>query len=380
MILLRCYSPLSLIYVGPELQIDYMTTPIEITNKCINNRLSICNKAIQSLQDPQLIPKYATRLSDITKRYKRGTIVLLGEYYSCKDETERHKKTQQFNYTVSSLNITYLMTDFMSDIVKCIKDQNVARDLTNIFETSQNISAMQPVDYKICPVCREGKTLTIIPHLAELSCIKCAYTIELKGTMLEDSQISGYQNTQIAKRGRYETSKHCKYHLERILAIKNPNIPDRVWNKIDDWIKDQRILYPKYITCAQYRRCLKDVKETRYNEYIPYIRQCKSGISPQRLYYHEVQQVYMYFDKAVQAYNNITGGEGNLRFYPYFISQILKFVLNKKEDQSRLQSILECIHFQRDETIINNDKIWEKICSIVPEFYYQKTDKTLIFR
>jgi hypothetical protein len=144
-------------------------------------------------------------------------------------------------------------------------------------------------------------------------------------------------------------------------------------------MKQENIQYSKLISCKMLRRCLKDIKATKYNENIPYIRRKLTGISPERLFHHEIKLSYIYFDKAVSAFNNLMmSSRSNMRYYPYFIFKIIEMILHRADDKKRLDSIVESIHFQRDNTLVHNDRLWSKICEIVPEFVFKKTDKDIL--
>ena len=62
----------------------------------------------------------------------------------------------------------------------------------------------------------------------------------------------------------------------------------------------------------------------------------------------------------------------NKPYYPYFIYKILENMFCKS---SKIR-ILECIHLQSRETVIDNDLIYEKICdSSNGEFTFKPTDR-----
>ena len=73
--------------------------------------------------------------------------------------------------------------------------------------------------------------------------------------------------------------------------------------------------------------------------------------------------------KAPKVDNNKT----NTIYYPYIIYKILEAILSSG---NRKYLILECIHLQSRETLIVNDKIWEKICKYI-DITYIPTDKYL---
>lgn len=234
------------------------------------------------------------------------------------------------------------------------------------------------VDYKICPDAKCTGRMAIYPHTSEMRCDRCGHIVELKGTILDDSQCytSSDGANIMPKRGRHETHRHCKSHLDRILALKSVNLSDRQTRKIERWI-DLNVTHKEGMTCIHWRRCLKDIGESKLNDYIPYLRQQFSGVNSEGLTYQETNQVIILFDKTVAAIGEIDDGHCNMKYYPFFILKILEIILDRAQDEKRLQSIIDCIHFQRDDTITQNDQLWYQVCIRVPEFRnkFRKTDR-----
>lgn len=189
----------------------------------------------------------------------------------------------------------------------------------------------------------------------------------------------------------------------------------------------------------------KSVNLTWYNNHIPYIRKLITGYIPTQLTCKEEQQILNYFVICENTFDTITeeekdktnlpefyiiDAEGNkqvilfenknkvikkpkkkklrtveeesdgtdedsgddshnknskvkdkkpnMRYYPYFIYKILEIVIL---DKNKLNSLLECIHIQSDDTLNNHDDVWFKICESAPQLRgkYLPTDKYKIF-
>ena len=346
-----------------------MTKPIEIIHQNFELKIAILEE-ISLTSPPDVIPvSITTRLHTIKKEYDELVLPFLCGYFDTKDIVEKCKIIDKYMQVLISQNF---LTN-INEIATIIGVHNSAK--IKLYWDTPLDTNVKKVDYKICPSC-DGK-VTIDPLNSELRCFKCNYTLVLKGTVFEESNMYMSEGTLI-KRGAYETSRHCRYHLERILAIKNPNIPKYLVPKIHDWLRRNNFAYLKLVRCPDLRRCLKEIKETKYNEHVPFIRQTISGISPERLFHNEICQLYIYFDKAVTVFNGKKRGErANLKYYPYFIFKIIEMILHKPEDRRRLQSIVDCIHFQRDSTIVSNDRLWSEICDDVPDFVFRKTDRNM---
>ncbi len=231
--------------------------------------------------------------------------------------------------------------------------------------------ATKEVNYYVCEC---GGTMNVYPQHSEMRCNTCHRVQTLVGTVFTDVATESAN-----KRGSYETSRHCRFHLERILALHDPNIPEETYEQIRTWLRNNgKYNQLKLLKCKEYRRCLKEIKKTEWNDDVPFIRRHISGVSPERLYQDEMSMVQLYFDIAASTYAQLNeGSKPNLKFYPYFIFKILQLVL--KNDVARFRSIAECIHFQSDDTIVANDRVWMQICENVKHFTYVKTDVNLLF-
>jgi hypothetical protein len=369
-----------------------MTKPIEIIHQNFETKLETLRSLFNILADGVIGLGCRGMLDEVGREYQEQTLEILCDYFTASDLKTKCQTVDRYMQIIVGKNF---MTK-LEQVHTVLRDEHTRpRDdktgpvltaeqdtrVNLLFKQYQNTPVdtdIRKLDYKTCPNCR-GRMNLDGPR-SELRCTKCDYILTLKGMMYDENHM--YSNDgSLAKRGAYETSRHCRYHVERILAIKNPNIPESVigpGGKIDRWL-ERNFKYPKLATCPDYRRCLKEIDETKYNEHVPYIRQVKSGISPDRLFHHEMRLLYIYFEKAVTAFNEIKADErANLKYYPYFIYKIIEIILHKPEDKKRLQSIVNCIHFQRDNTIVANDRLWEQICERVPEFTFRKTDRNLL--
>ncbi len=356
-----------------------MTKPIEIIHQNFETKLATISQIIQKLS-PTIGETTVTLYDKIQNDYQNHTLAQLCEYFETDDFKTKCHIVDRYIQIIVSKNFISLM----NELVLCLKShfESAYFDSTEVqllfktyYDTHVDVD-IKKIDYKQCPLCA-GK-MSIHPYQSDMRCTSCNYIMRLDGTVFDENHMYTSEGA-LAKRGTYETSRHCRYHLDRILAIKNPNFPESFWAKVHAWLRRNNFIYLKLVTCPDYRRCLKDIKETHHNEHVPFIRQFVSGVSPERLFHSEVRKLFIYFDKAVTAFLEIQGGgRANLKYYPYFIYKIIEMILNKKEDRRRLRSIVDCIHFQRDNTIVANDRLWQKMCNRIPEFVFKKTDKNLL--
>jgi hypothetical protein len=360
-----------------------MTKPLEIIHQNFQIKLDQIEElfsVLGELKSQKVYNKYKTIKND----FETQSLEILGDYFI--SETIELKKNCVEKFM--ELIITQNYISQLDEIVQNIKDYILKEkiDITTKIQIALKKYTNTPIDidvelddYNACILCKTGKMI-LFPNDSEMRCDNCAHIQTLKGMTFDDNLHTNSEGT-ITKRGAYETSRRFRFHLDRILAKKSPQISDEIWTKINAWIKVNNFQHIKTLSCKDLRRCFKDIKETHLNEHAPFIRQKLTGIGPERLYHYELDQLIILFDKADMAFKRINGdSRANLKYYPYFIYKILEIILNKPEDQTRLWSIIECIHFQQTKTLISNDKLWQQICDIVPEFKgkFKKTDKNLL--
>lgn len=365
------------------------TKPIEITHQNIYTKLDIINDLVKLFSIPSELDQLVKSYSELSDEYKNTSISLLCEYHNTRDPQVKYKIIDKYNQNIISKNFVVRMDNIINALnhkfynIKNVNQDTIKETWQQLYNNYNNISVeliIKKIDYKKCPLC--GYKTTLYPAQSEIRCTSpsCDYTMYMKGIVFDD-QIQ--QENRIQKRSLYETSRHCSYHLDRILAIKVLNNIEHLKEKILNWATKNNHKYLKLLSCKDYRRCLKDIGETKYNEHVPFLRLKISGVSPDRLYHHEKNQVKMYFEIAVSAFNKLYNNtKTNLRYYPYFIFKIIEIILSAPENHRRFLSIADCIHFQRDGTIITNDNIWQSICEEVqeelPDFVFKKTDVNII--
>jgi len=151
-------------------------------------------------------------------------------------------------------------------------------------------------------------------------------------------------------------------------------IPNEIINGIKKCIKRDKI-WIENLTCETIRSYLKQLKETSYNNHIPLIKKIITGVEPAQLTEHETQLVYMYFGIVIQIFGKIKGDEkANCPYHPFFIYKIIEQVLKGGKNEKRKSNILQSIHLQSRDTLIENDRLWFSICDLIPEFTKKATD------
>jgi hypothetical protein len=301
------------------------------------------------------------------KTYTIETISFISEYYD-DSKTDKNSVSDLYsNYLISSnyINILNEYTEYIENNfsnlcntqLKKIKKINISTHVSDI-ETD---------------ICECKGKMIMFQELSEYKCTSCGRLKYMIGSLLDISQSN---NTSVikSKYGSYDPGKHCRFWINRIQAKELFNISSSCIETIKKCLKRDNITNLKFLKCVQIRNYLKENKMSEYNDHVPYIRRLINNVFPPQLTYEESLELYNYFDQVNNIYDSIKdNNKTNTIYYPYIIYKILEAILSSG---NRKYLILECIHLQSRETLIVNDKIWEKICKYI-DITYIPTDKYL---
>lgn len=239
----------------------------------------------------------------------------------------------------------------------------------NYYNKTKIIHNIDEINYDIC-LC--GNKMIIQSNTSELLCIKCGYVHTLIGSVFEDSQFFNQEGNRY-KHGSYDPNRHCKFWIERIQAKENTIIDKAHIEKIEKCIKRDKIENIKNISVKQFRLYLKQTNLSRLNDHIPLIKKIITGYIPPQLNHSELHLLFNYFDKATKTYEMIKpSSKKNSLYYPFLLYKLLEIIIT---DENKKNGLLNCIHLQSYETLIDNDKIWAEICKHNKEFVYKPTNK-----
>ena len=361
-----------------------MATTIENLNTNITIKLSILQEIYEyyssyevQITDQTQLDNYMEGLVNLKIDYEFECISILNQYYKEQSDDKKRIQYSKFISMVHSNNIVskliifhnfakklYSKYDFSDDCLYELfgKYDNIAIDITD--------SILGKTESRHCTC---GAIFNIEAKNSEFVCLKCGSTEKLYGTVFEDEQLF-YQEGQRTKHGKYDPTKHCKFWVDRIQAKESAEIPDTVINKIKSCIKRDKI-WLECVTCPIIRDYLKEIKQTKYNDHVPLIRKYITGQEPPQFSDYELKLIYVYFSRVMQIYNRIKpDNKINSPYHPFFVYKIVEQILNKNDDSTRRNYILNSIHLQSRETVISHDNIWQKICEEIPEFIYIPTD------
>lgn len=393
-----------------------MTSTIETTNNTIISKIQYLYDIIACFgqHDIKINIDHINELKFISEEYEMGSIKILSDYFllvhnyknDLKNElshNKTHNSDAEFQNRKQSFNrqkdrffkdyqIFIRKENFISKmdrlyiIFKNVAQSNVKKnkelykcfsELKTLFSKYNNSTIVQTINtlsYNKCLEC--NKDMKILAVSSEIVCVECGTSFVLNGTVFEDEQFY-YQEGQRTKHGSYDSTKHCKFWIERIQARESRAIPASVINAVKESIRHNNIKNIEEITCEEIRKYLRQTKNTSYNEHVPLIRKIITGITPPQLTDREVQLIVLIFSKAIKIYEEIKPSDKtNVMYHPYPIYKIIEHILKEPHMRKRKNAILSCIHLQSRETLIENDIIWEKVCKCL-DIEYTPTDRNI---
>jgi hypothetical protein len=308
----------------------------------------------------------------IEDNYEVDVINILTKYYK---SSNCSKIIDKYNTEVASGNYyrnLYKCYDFVYCLSDYIQDKEIKEKLWDTLKQytyTRICTTIKDINYDICPC---GIKMKVYPDSSELKCESCGYITILYGTVFEDTQFYN-QEGNTSKNGRYDPSRHCKSWICKIQAMDNTDIEKKCLDQVMYCIKRDNIKDNRKLSCSQIRLYLKECHYTKYNDHVPLIRKLLTGVIPPQLTRQELISFYNLFDKAVTMFESTKpDGKSNTMYYPYIIYKILESILH---NSMRKRRILECIHLQGRDTLINSDNLWELICNKVPEITFKNTDR-----
>jgi hypothetical protein len=335
-----------------------MSKTIENKHKHMIKKFDIVNQLFNELS--KFKTKRYTYLNsmyeDLVVTYDIGVISILGEYYVNKrsvSDYDMFTTCHNFNNKLNQCTI------FLEDISNPKPNSKVGK-LIKQYNSICIESSVNSYEYSTCSSC--GGYMDHTDTHNEITCNNCGLVLDF-----HDHQ----EEIDTNKISCYDTSRHCRFWVQRIQAKECTEIPRECIDGVTSCIR-RDCISDKRIKCSNIRSYLKEMKFTEYNDHIPLIRQNITGIIPPQLDHNELRKLYNIFDKSISAYDRIKpDGKSNTMYYPYIIFKILCITL---QPGLRKKQILECIHLQSRSTLITNDNIWEKICKEIM-ITYEPTDK-----
>jgi hypothetical protein len=359
-----------------------MASTIETTDNNILVKINELNTIIQTyltydldVKDTSLVVRLATEVDEILSNYEMGSIFILSKYHKNKTDVlakkELYSKYMQYithENIIDKLNRIYGLCKKLRNIYKIVEEEYI-----QAFDTYEFTPITTNYEEKSNEVCKCGNEYHIESKNSEFVCHECGNTEKLFGIVFEDEQFF-FQEGQRTKHGKYDPTKHCKFWVDRIQARENTEIPQIVIDGVKRCVKRDDV-YLDQLSCPIIRSYLKELKLTKYNDHVPLIRKTITNNEPEQLTDTETTLVYLHFSRVIQVYNKTKpDNKPNCPYHPFFIFKILEQILKHPLQRLRRKNILSYIHLQSRETLIENDRIWEPICTQIPGFTYLPTD------
>lgn len=329
-----------------------------------------------------IIPKSCIRtildaLDTLETNYNLSVVSILSDYYHNSHNEEQN--TRDYYRTITSENFIAMLDEFIlksrasiDALYRIINMRILARvdnraigyeidDITKQIDIANGIDVKISLEKQNYEVCKCGSRMDVVPELSEMHCPDptCAKVKTIIGAVFRDDQFYP-QEGQKTKHGGYDTSRHYRFWMERLQALETKTFEDADLTNIEYVICRDGYVRQE-INCEIMREILKDpcVSATHLNDHAPLLVKSFGGMSPPQLGFQENRLCSIRFNKLMKLYDVVNPEGGNKPYYPYFIYKIIEHMFH--DDYSKLR-LLDYIHLQSRETVIKNDKYYEKMC------------------
>jgi predicted RNA-binding Zn-ribbon protein involved in translation (DUF1610 family) len=275
-----------------------------------------------------------------------------------------------------------------SDELPRTRGRAVTAALNKFYHTiNYNMEDRARDEYMICDVCNVHMS-SDYDH-AELQCPQCGAIIRLMGTIYADSRMLT-QDKAKPKNGQFNPNRHFQRWWTHILArepeeeIGDPNDPDNLRGekliKQLDQLRKRRNKLLTQITVDDVRDMLRVLQRssdrpiTKLNHNVPLLMKKLTGIGPPNVSDEFSQRVEKLFNKVLEIGERTRDKDRmNRSYYPFYIYKIIDAITPEADYETR--RILYYIYMQGDDTVINGDQHWERICRDLPGIKFAVTDK-----
>jgi len=326
-------------------------------------------------------------------QYVFATMMFIGHYYDDRDEiTDEHDKQQARSTALQQHNADALPR-YTQILLKLgmqtrLYDVECRLAAASLKESTTGVGGQQPRPIPIprldesqmlqvvidkSHTCDCGTEMRIESKTSCMICDTCGSVQIMNGTIFDETQMTHLQGAR-TKHGSYNPSKHCMKWLENIQAIETDELPEKVLTEVRAAMRSSRIR-PTMLTFPLVRELLHQTSNTKYNSHASLLMKCLTGVSPPILTHDERETVLNHFRRISVCFAQMKKGKKkkNTNYIPYFIYKILEIMLrDSPANRTRRDALLSCIHLQRQDTLINNDKTWQQICARL-NFPYRPT-------
>ncbi len=329
---------------------------VENTNEKIVEKIRVAKEALVAAPNDALLQELTT----LEENYYHTVMGVLSEYYLGQVEAAREYQQLVARENFSA-NINIILERIKAHTPSSAVDSALRVHLKFNIEKDNTDN---------CGGC--GERYITMPELSEMHCPGCGKVKTLVGTIFRDEQFYT-QDGQKSRHSGYDTNRHYRFWIERLQATENKSITAEMRDKIE-YVLTRDDVPRKTLTCEKMRAVLKDpcVALTKLNEHVPLLVKMFGGPAPPQLTYQDHQLLTLRFGKVMALYDVVNPRAGNKPYYPYFIYKIIE---HEFRDNPEKLAVLNFIHLQSRDTVIKNDRIYEKICARSDgELHYCPTD------
>lgn len=325
-----------------------------ICSLCKNNKKIQCNRC-----------NYINEANKLIIKYKFTIMPLILKYNNKKKQDELNIIYNNYIAIINKYRFNILLPQYLSRLKEDKEWNNPFFKVPFTYEALEQKYIPKNIIY--CSSCGNINKLSV--------CVKCG---------AEDSNYEYYfvqqvyeQNNRVIKK-KYDPREQFSKWINRILGkeheIVHEIVPDSVINDLTISLMHHGYIYNYEVTYVELRRHLTYIGHSDYSKNIVQIGERVADIPPPELTNETIDNLHYYFNKVVDVWEKIkTKKQTNLIYHTYFLYKLFEIILPKEE----LQLVLTCIKLPTENTLINNDKIWQKIVKEIndPSLIYKATNR-----
>lgn len=349
---------------------------VDANNKIFLLKISILGQFVTTIKghikESPIIATLQHIAANLKKAYIQSVADILSEYYGNQQSADVHSKYRSrifengFQSDMGACGT--LMTALMAAISSSTGDGSSVTISGSTVAVGASVTISGSSVSSVAVPNTAVSSTTIVASLQDLVKKYNSLIIRLSNAPIEIEEELDIDKKQ--KGGNYEPQRHCKFWLSRIQGREHVKFSETALNKLRNIISAVGL---QDVSCSQIRLYLKNLKYTKYNYDVPRLKKVLTGIEAPHFTYKETLNIINIFTRCVNVYNMIKpDSKSNTPYYPYIIYKIIE---NDFEDGGRKRVILESIHLQGRETLINHDLTWREICKYVPQMKYRPTDR-----
>jgi len=319
-----------------------------------------------------LMINYLEKLKHIKNNYTLSVVDQLINYYT---NNEGSATIEYYRIIIGEnyfMQINQLVLQYQNEII--LRDPLIAADFAEKYKNIEKIKIESRIKRRNYELCDCGARMLLSQESSELICENeyCGKIKYVIGMSFGD-ETSTSQEVQRPKHNGYETSRHWRFWMDHILGLEQREISELEKQKIKNAIT-ARSINPARLTCKLMRNILKEQQLTHLNDNTTLLIRMCGGPSPPEISFHKIRLCWIKFNKITLLYDKIFGKRGKKPNYQYFLYKIFDGMFKEGDIRRR---ILDFIYLQSVDTVIKNDKKFEKIAQFTDEkddIVYKPTD------